>query len=339
MHSFVLSMSPTVQLSLSFFSFFFPISLVRVTLNKKISAPVSWIQMSAPAVSLYAMTIMAQPSFEEEHPDINEYQRIHRMVYLPCMHLLFVAAVVGALSSAQSLYVRWDSFKKIQFSPAHAAFCFPTLAHANSIQAYRGAIDSFSSIPQRSTLKLLLNSYWMFVLVGGTIATLIITVKFFQMLPSWTSVNLDGENEPPAPHETIMSNIVKFGDGWAHNFVSPVVLQANEAGALVQVRKDGRTKYVRTRRVTALGFEPIMDLLDFTNERAALLDWVEKNPPRTRNRTMSVPGFSVGNFGSNNRGIYTGAGGGQLPTHVAPGDGRNVSTPARERRRRAQTLL
>jgi hypothetical protein len=328
-----------IQISLSFFSFFFPISLVRVTLNKKISAPVSWIQMSAPAVSLYAMTIMAQPSFEEEHPDINEYQRLHRMVYLPCMHLLFVAAMLGAISSAQSLYVRWDSFKKIEFSPAHTAFCFPTLAHANSVQAYRGAINSFSSIPQRSSLRILLNGYWLFVLVGGTIATLIITVKFFQKLPSWTSVDLDGENEPPAPHETLMSNIARVGDTWGQSFVSPVVLQANEAGALVQVRKNGRTKYVRTRRVTALGFEPIMDLIDFTNERDALLDWVEKNPPRARNRTMSVPGFSnIGNFGSNNRGVYTGTGD-HLPTHMDPEDGRNVATPGSERRQRAQTLL
>lgn len=35
--------------------------------------------MSAPNVSLYALTIMAQPSFEEEHPDINGFQRVHRM--------------------------------------------------------------------------------------------------------------------------------------------------------------------------------------------------------------------------------------------------------------------
>lgn len=39
-----------ISLSLNFF--FFPISLIRVTLNRKISAPVCWIQMSAPAVSL-----------------------------------------------------------------------------------------------------------------------------------------------------------------------------------------------------------------------------------------------------------------------------------------------
>lgn len=333
-------------ISLSFFSFFFPISLVRVTLNKKISAPVAWIQMSAPAVSLYAMTIMAQPSFEEEYPDINEYQRIQRLIYLPCMHLLFTTALVGLISSVQSLYTRWESFRKLEFSPAHAAFCFPTLAHANAVQAYRGAIHSFSLLPPTSTPRVLLDIYWLLVLFAGTILTVVITIKFFYSLPGWTRVNLDGENEPPAPNETLMSEVVRVGETWRQNYVSPVVLQANEAGALVQVRKNGRTKYVRTRRVTALGFEPIMDMIDFTNEREALLEWVEKNPPRTRKRTMSVPGFGInlGDFGSHNRGIYTGGsgGGGYLPTHhVASSGGLNtsISNSSSERRQRAQTLL
>ena len=58
-----------ISLSLNFF--FFPISLIRVILNEKISATVGYMQMSAPAISLYALTIMAQPSFEQEKPDIN----------------------------------------------------------------------------------------------------------------------------------------------------------------------------------------------------------------------------------------------------------------------------
>eukprot|EP00557_Chaetoceros_sp_GSL56_P012176 CAMPEP_0176484188 /NCGR_PEP_ID=MMETSP0200_2-20121128/4321_1 /TAXON_ID=947934 /ORGANISM="Chaetoceros sp., Strain GSL56" /LENGTH=1370 /DNA_ID=CAMNT_0017880645 /DNA_START=72 /DNA_END=4187 /DNA_ORIENTATION=- len=332
-------------ISLSFFSFFFPISLVRVTLNQKISAPVAWIQMSAPAVSLYAMTIMAQPSFEEEYPDINEYQKIQRLIYLPCMHLLFIAALVGVISSVQSLYTRWDSFRKVEFSPAHAAFCFPTLAHANAVQAYRGAIHSFSALPPTSVSRVLLDIYWLIVLIAGTILTVVITIKFFYRLPGWTRVNLEGENEPPAPNETLMSEVVRVGETWRQNYVSPVVLQANEAGALVQVRKNGRTKYVRTRRVTALGFEPIMDMIDFTNEREALLEWVERNPPRTRKRTMSVPGFglNLGDFGSHNRGIYTGGtGGGYLPTHHASssrGLNSSISNSSSDRRQRAQTLL
>ena len=62
-----------ISLSLNFF--FFPISLIRVVMNEKISATVGYMQMSAPAISLYALTIMAQPSFEQEKPDINRWVR------------------------------------------------------------------------------------------------------------------------------------------------------------------------------------------------------------------------------------------------------------------------
>ena len=121
-----------ISLSLNFF--FFPISLIRVIANKKISATVAWMQTSAPSVSLYALTIMAQPSFEEEQPDVTNFQHVHRMVYLPCMHVMCVLSLLGMAASIHSLYDRWADFKQKEFSPAHAAFCFPTLSHANSIQ-------------------------------------------------------------------------------------------------------------------------------------------------------------------------------------------------------------
>jgi len=77
-------------------------------------------------------------------------------------------------------------------------------------------------------------------------------------------------------------------------FVSPAVLQANEAGTLVRVRRgteDYRIHgpYVRTRQVTALGFDPTLDDAELRQERAALLDWVARIPPRTRHRTLSIP--------------------------------------------------
>ena len=266
--------------------------------------------MSAPAVALYALTIMAQPSFKEEHPDVTGFQRVHRMLYLPSMHILFVLALIGMISSVQSLVVRWESFSKKEFSPAHAAFCFPTLAYANGVQAYRGAIDAFSDIKPHSTFKIALDMYWFTILIGGTLATIIITFKFFYMLPSWTSVDVADEIEPPAPHETVMAEVIASGDTLRHNFVSTAVLQANETGALVRLpgREDGKSKYVRTRRVTALGFEPIMNLMELNNERDALLDYVAKNPPRQRKRTLSVPGISynLGNFGKDNTGVFSG---------------------------------
>ena len=281
-----------------------------MTLNKKMSAPVCWIQMSAPAVALYALTIMAQPAFEEEHPDMTQFQRIHRRIYMPVMHFLFLNSLIGVMSSVQGLFSRWESFSKKEFSPAHAAFCFPTLAHANAVQAYRGAIDSFSNITPGSSLKIAIYSYWVIVLVGGTIATLIITTKFFSRLPSWTQVDITDEDEPPAPNETVMSEVILIGENVRQNYVSPAVLQANETGQLIRHRgADGRMRYVRTRRVTALGFEPIMNQIELQEERDALLEWAAKNPARARKRTLSVPGIDFSyrlgaDFGTGNTGVW-----------------------------------
>lgn len=266
--------------------------------------------MSAPAVALYALTIMAQPSFEEENPDMTQFQRIHRSVYMPIMHFLFINSVIGVVSSIHSLKTRWKSFSKKEFSPAHAAFCFPTLAHANAVQAYRGAINSFSNIPPHSAVKIAIYIYWVTFLVGGTIATIIITTKFFRRLPSWTIFDIAGEIEPPAPNQTVMSEVILVGEHVKQNYVSPAVLQANETGQLIRHRDaDGRSRYVRTRQITALGFEPIMNQIELQEERDALLEWVARNPPRTRKRTLSVPGIDFSSrvgadFGTGNSGVW-----------------------------------
>lgn len=256
-------------------------------------------QMSAPAISLYALTIMAQPAFEEEKPDINRFQRAHRLVYLPAMHFLFVLSVIGFLASLQSFLVRWGDFKKRNFSPAHAAFCFPTLSHANAIQAYRAAINSFSKVPLGSGLKITLYIYWVVVLAVGTILTIWITIKFFWNLPNWTNIDVEDEREPPAPYETsmILNNVIANGESLVQPFVSPAVLQANETGALVKVRGEGgRQKFVRTRKIPALGFEPTMGWDEMERERELLMEWVGKHPPRRRhNSSLSVPGIDFSN--------------------------------------------
>lgn len=292
-------------------------------------------QMSAPNISLYALTIMAQPSFEEEHPDVTHFQKVHRMVYLPCMHFLFALCLVGMLASVVSLITRWKEFRKLQFSPAHVAFCCPTLSHANAIQAYRGAINSFGYLPPHSPFKIAIYVYWLFFLALGTVLTLTISTMFIYSLPKWTHIDTEGEIEPPAPYETSMtlSNMILSGDTMIQPFVSPAVLQANETGALVLTRtQDGRQRYVRTRKVTALGFEPMMDFITMEREREILLDYVGKHPPRRRNRTLSVPGidFSYGaNLGTDNSGVY-----GMRPPSPSYGRGRGgggggAAAPAR----------
>jgi hypothetical protein len=279
-------------------------------MNEKISATVGWMQMSAPAISLYALTIMAQPSFEEEHPDVTQFQRIHRMVYLPCMHVMCFLSILGFLASVLSLCTRWQDVKKREFSPAHAAFCFPTLSHANAIQAYRGSIISFSKIHHGSWRMIILYIYWLIVLLAGTIATLYITVRFLYSLPNWTNLDIDDEEEPPAPFETIMSrqDMVTSGEVMRQPFVSPAVLQANETGALILARNaDGNLRYVRTRRIRALGFEPTMKWSEMQSEREALLEYVGTHPTRRRHRTLSVPGidFNYGqSLGTGNSGVY-----------------------------------
>lgn len=311
--------------SIALFPFLFPFSLYRVFVNKKLSATVSWIQMSAPSVALYSLTIMAQPPFEEEQPDLTTFQRRHRLIYLPVMHFFFVCAEIGVLSSIHSLISRWNSFKRIPFSPAHAAFCFPALAHTNSVQAYRAALKSFSSMASDSTFRIGLDWYWFFMLGCSSMATVVITVKYLYMLPSWTKLDIEEDEDLPEPHETVTAQMILAGEVLGQEFHSAAVLQANETGALVHTRQGGKSKYVRTRKVTALGFDPIMTLMELNEERDALLNWVEKNPPRSRNRTLSVPGINgfVGSFGSNNTGIYSGGG--------------SVPFPRTQRRGRAQT--
>jgi hypothetical protein len=147
-------------------------------------------QMSAPDVALYAVTIMAQPSFQEENPDINHFQRLHRQFYLPFMSFLFFLCIVGAFASVYSLLVRWNDHSKLPFSHAHAAFCAPALSHANAVQAYRSAVQTFSGLPSTSGILYVLYAYWLITLIGGTCITVYITTKYLLSLPNWTHFDI-----------------------------------------------------------------------------------------------------------------------------------------------------
>jgi hypothetical protein len=130
----------------------------------------------------------------------------------------------------------------------------------------------------------------------------------------WTHIDLGDEIEPPAPYETSMTltNMVQTGETMVQPYVSPAILQANETGMLYLTRDaQGRQQLRRTRKITALGFEPTMDTISMEQERELLLDWVGKHTPRRRTRTLSVPGidFSYGLTNSDwhmmaNHGVY-----------------------------------
>ena len=101
-------------------------------------------------------------------------------------------------------------------------------------------------------------------------------------------------------------------------FVSPAVLQANETGTLVRLRRgteDYRRHgpYVRTHHVTGLSFDPMLTEEELREERTRLLDWVARNAPRTRNQTLSIPAvFKLKN--KDGQGIY-GSLGNRNPGH------------------------
>lgn len=344
--------------SACFLAMFF-VSVIRVALSKKIAAPVCWIQLSGPSITLYALTIISQPSRQTEmllegDSDRNaQYSEAMERYYMPMQHFMFFLSLVGCLSAVHSLITRWPKFREKKFSPgtctvglehglvafrrfciltrlgsvvtAHVAFCFPTLSHTNAIQAYRGAVDAFSTIPPGSPFKVALFVYWTVLLVGGTTLNLIFTFKFLRRLPKWTKIDTFGETEPPGtsgkmrfhfpfwralsfcpfsfvtePDHTIIHEMLpETHDILDQPFVSPAVLQANEAGILIRVRRGTEDynrfgPYRRTRKVTALGFDPTLDESELRQERAALLDWVAKHAPRTRHRTLSIPHMIYG---------------------------------------------
>lgn len=280
-------------------------SAFRVATNPKIAAPICWFMMSAPSITLYAVTLIPQPiasvavEFERNPADKAIFKDFLQHYFLPLHHFLFACSLVGVCSAIHGVYTRWEKFKEKPFSPAHAAFMAPTLAHTNAIQAYRGTVMALSGFRPGGYYLTFIFIYWCIFLFTGTIVNFIFTFKFLRKLPEWTKVDVSDEEAPPAPYETMTHEMLD--DRGAHEtmyaqpFVSPAVLEANEAGALIRVRRgteDYRRygPFIRTRKVTARGFDPSMNDAELREERAALLDWVAKNAPRKRNRTMSIPG-------------------------------------------------
>ena len=241
---------------------------------------------------------MEEATLETSNEAKLQYLYFLKTYYLPTQHLFMALTMIGLASAIHSLWVRWPAFKSKPFSPAHVAFCFPTLSHTNAIQAYRASLNAYSTISQEHPFRKTLFGYWCLFLISGTILNIIFTVKYIRRIPEWTAPDLTGEEEPPSHSNTIVDEIMT--ETGAHEvirqpFVSPAVLEANETGVLVRVRRgteDYRVHgpFVRTRNVSSIGFDPILTQLELREERAQLLDWVAKNAPRPRHRTVSVPG-------------------------------------------------
>jgi len=248
-------------------------SLIRVALNEKMSATICWINMMAPAVPLYSLAIIMQPTFQQERPDISHFQTVQRSIYLPSMTCLFGLCIVGMISSVHGLIVRWKQISREEFSPAHAAYSFPLLMHAMAVQSYRSSLGFFAPADAVSpALKTALHVYWTVLVVAGSITALTCIVMYLAFLPSWVDVDTRDELEPPPPNETSMCNSVTYGESLIQPYVSPTILQANETGILI-VSYDYQNDWwdmMRTRRIPAFGFEPMMSRRAFNRERNAL---------------------------------------------------------------------
>ena len=289
------------QICTLFFIATFFVSVARAYLNHKLAATVCWIQLSAPSLTLYALTLVSQPTeldilrFEQSPEAKAQYQSFLTTYYLPTQHIFMFLTMVGLVSAVHSLWVRWPTFQTKPFSPAHIAFCFPTLSHTNAIQAYRATVLALSSKPADSLFHNALFYYWCFFLVASTLLNIIFTIKYARRLPGWTKVDTAGEQEPPPPAQTLvqdMMNDMEVHEIMKQPFVSPAVLLANEGGILVRLRRDteefrAKGPFVRTRRIASLGFDLTLDENELRTERNRLYDWASHNAPRRRRSTMS----------------------------------------------------
>jgi hypothetical protein len=90
--------------------------MYRAVVNHKIAAPVCFIGLSAPSITMYAMTIMGQPSPERvaemaDAPDMaTRWNDVHRGLYLPVMHFMMFLSLVGFASSLRKFF--WKRSKR-----------------------------------------------------------------------------------------------------------------------------------------------------------------------------------------------------------------------------------
>ena len=127
-------------------------------------------------------------------------------------------------------------------------------------------------------VQIFLYQYWTLCLTTGTVLIFIMTWRFIEHLPKWCRIDTDDDEIPPEPEETMLTKLLEKGDAKdeiTQDYVSAAVLQANESGALVRVFRDGKMKYMRSRRMPSMGFDPIMSTSQLLNERDRLLQHVK----------------------------------------------------------------
>eukprot|EP00977_Amphora_coffeiformis_P009292 scaffold2103_cov185-Amphora_coffeaeformis.AAC.37 len=295
----------------------YAITLYRVARNDKIALPVCFIQLSAPSITMYAITLWAQ-SFPGQDIILNAdpvkmatFVDLHRRFYLPVQHFMLILSLLGMVSIVHALLVRWHSFMAKEFSPAHVALVFPILSHTNAIQAYRSGINAYSNIPDGHWYKQAIFVYWVTCLLGGSIFCFVMTYHYVIRLPRWTNFSLGtrrttGDYDNDDDGEELLSPIAIDNFSWMGNYmggdqaslpsaltdawstgegggwellddmddaVNPAVLQANETGVMVRVRRgtvdwEKFGPYKRTRQVPSMGFDLTLTEAELNHERA-----------------------------------------------------------------------
>jgi hypothetical protein len=177
------------------------------------SATVCYMQMICPAVSLYSLAIIMEPSFREERPDISHFQALQRSIYLPSLTCLFTLCIIGVISSIHGILIRLKQISRAEFGPADAAYSFPLLVHALAVQSYRSGLDFFAGATVNPTMKSTLHMYFVFLVLSGTFVAVVCIIMYIAFLPMWTIVvDPSNEDEPPAPNETTMVHSVTYGE-------------------------------------------------------------------------------------------------------------------------------
>jgi len=177
--------SSLLLVSSTLFLLLFPISLFRVYNDRtnKIPLTVCWIQLSAPAVLTVAVLSIKSP---ESRPSA-------RPIIDSLAYCLLALMMVSVASVSHATYRKYPKFKQSNFTPAHAAFCFPTCAHFAGISAFHGYLSTSHPGMVGGKFERCVFFYMAFTAVAATFVTGTIVFLYVRSLRSWVDIRLELE--------------------------------------------------------------------------------------------------------------------------------------------------
>ena len=159
-------------------------------------------------------------------------------------------------------------------------------------------LNAFSNLPNGHFFKKFIYVYWMTCLLFGTVFCLAMSYHYVTRLPRWTNLSDDDAlseadddlsldfswmgnyMSDQASLPSALTDVWNTGEdgGWEllddmEDAVNPAVLQANETGVMVRVRRGTVDfakfgPYKRTRRVPSMGFDLTLTQAELNTERA-----------------------------------------------------------------------